>query len=100
MDPDLKNKWITALRSGDYRQGFLFLRYDECFCSLGVLCDVMGGQWEERATLYEVKVGGVLLKSHQYDIPGLPHPWRKVMVDLNDAGASFEEIASFIEENL
>lgn len=46
MNPEIKAKWLEALRSGDYTQGRKFLatknkqtgEFD--FCCLGVLCDL------------------------------------------------------------
>lgn len=52
MNAELKAKWLTALRSGEYRQGeeCLFSPQDTSYCCLGVLCDVSGvGQWDDRA---------------------------------------------------
>lgn len=41
MKQELKNKWVEALRSGDYQQGRSVLRsHDDKFCCLGVLCDI------------------------------------------------------------
>lgn len=41
MNPEWKEKWITALRSGDYSQGVGNLMGEEdTFCCLGVLCDI------------------------------------------------------------
>lgn len=47
MQAELKTKWVEALRSGRYKQGRLQLRTDDdCYCCLGVLCEVSGkGQW-------------------------------------------------------
>jgi hypothetical protein len=42
MDVELKNKWVTKLRSDEYAQGTGELRnWNDKFCCLGVLCDVM-----------------------------------------------------------
>ena|SRR6185312_5054794 len=42
MDAELKQKWIDALRSGQYEQGNGQLRtQDDKFCCLGVLCDII-----------------------------------------------------------
>lgn len=42
MDAELKAKWVTALRSGEYRQGRYNLRTaSDTYCCLGVLCDVI-----------------------------------------------------------
>lgn len=47
-------KWVDALRSGEYRQGYGRLRSDgsNAYCCLGVACDVSGvGRWT--GSLYE-----------------------------------------------
>jgi hypothetical protein len=50
MNPEVKAKWVAALRSGQYTQGTCFLKRDVIvmgttdqvtkFCCLGVLCDI------------------------------------------------------------
>jgi len=44
MKPQIKEKWIAALRSGKYKQGHAVLKqtYDDqdLYCCLGVLCDL------------------------------------------------------------
>lgn len=40
MNPEVKTKWVAALRSGEYKQGPNALRHDGKFCCLGVLCDL------------------------------------------------------------
>jgi hypothetical protein len=44
MNPEIKEQWVTALRSGEYRQGkgALKRKDDEGFqyCCLGVLCEL------------------------------------------------------------
>lgn len=53
MNPQVKVKWLHALRSGEYRQGRYRLKGEGGgFCCLGVLCDVYSkddegkGRWE------------------------------------------------------
>ena len=50
MNPEVKQKWIDALRSGKYEQGSEKLRSVEGYCCLGVLCDLYAkekeNQWE------------------------------------------------------
>lgn len=42
MNPEIKQLWLDALRSGDYKQGTGQLRdYNDNYCCLGVLCDVV-----------------------------------------------------------
>ena len=33
---DIRNEWTAALRSGEYLQGYKFLRYKNAFCAIGV----------------------------------------------------------------
>jgi hypothetical protein len=46
MNPEIKARWVAALRSGEYKQGKGNLRIsdhrlsDDVFCCLGVLCDL------------------------------------------------------------
>lgn len=40
MNKDVKELWLTALRSGEYEQGHGNLRNGDKFCCLGVLCDL------------------------------------------------------------
>jgi len=45
LKPEVKVKWLEALRSGHYDQGSGWLRgEDNTFCCLGVLCDVYDKQ--------------------------------------------------------
>jgi hypothetical protein len=40
------DKWVEALESGRYKQGTGRLRDRDCYCCLGVLCDISGvGEW-------------------------------------------------------
>lgn len=41
IDPDLKRKWVSALRSGRYTQVSHKLRHGDSFCCIGVLCDIL-----------------------------------------------------------
>lgn len=41
MPKNIKDKWVAALRSGDYKQGREWLVVDDKYCCLGVLCDVV-----------------------------------------------------------
>lgn len=61
LRPEHKAKWLTALRSGKYKQGQLVLRNRRNeYCCLGVLCDVLkdeiGGYWELHDSRYVFKV--------------------------------------------
>jgi len=40
MNLEIKEKWLKALRSGEYKQGNAFLNSNGKFCCLGVLTDI------------------------------------------------------------
>lgn len=41
MNLEIRDKWVKALRSSKYKKGKGVLRSRDCFCVLGVLCDVV-----------------------------------------------------------
>ena len=48
MNPEVKTKWVEALRSDKYEQGFGVLRTKtDKFCCLGVLCDLYSQEHPE-----------------------------------------------------
>lgn len=40
MNQDIKQRWVSALRSGEFEQGTDNLRKGNKFCCLGVLCEL------------------------------------------------------------
>jgi hypothetical protein len=112
MNPQIKQKWVDALRSGDYQQGRNYLRTDNGFCCLGVLCDLYG---KENNVEWNLANNG-----HNYEfqdmesyLPSSVRKWAGVegcnphindgestLVRLNDSGSTFEQIADVIEEQL
>jgi hypothetical protein len=113
LAPDVKAEWLDALRSGEYRQGTLgrlcHLSYgDERFCCLGVLGDVLGGEWvrneHDQAWFYTPVAGGALNGGNVSPgyLPGdlLPKSLQRKLAAMNDSGCSFVEIADWIEKRL
>ena len=51
MNKKVKQLWLEALRSGEYKQGETQLRKGNKYCCLGVLCDIyrknFGGKWDK-----------------------------------------------------
>ena len=51
MKLEIKQKWVAALRSGEYEQTEGVLRNGNGYCCLGVLCDIYsketGVEWED-----------------------------------------------------
>jgi hypothetical protein len=112
MNPEIKAKWIEALRSGRYTQAEGFLRINDSMCCLGVLCDIIAPEdWDRQG---EFRGEDMLPPEELCDTIGLPRPARVAeltndpeagtitndLATMNDGGASFAEIADFIEENL
>lgn len=102
MDPVKKKRWVEALRSGEYKQtkGTLNMK-NTCFCCLGVYADVTDlGTWHgvARQTL---TINGT---THQRtcDLPYtiIPQLIQNTLIDMNDNGKSFTEIADYIEKEL
>lgn len=119
MKPEIKKRWVDALRSGKYKQGKERLkRRGELpkYCCLGVLCDlaVQDGvcEWKDE---YDDDLGVACctptdeststipvevqywsgLKARYPELNGVP------MAVLNDSrGLTFDDIADLIEEHL
>src|SRR5688572_17403992 len=49
MDATIKEKWVKALRSGEFKQGEgkLHDSDNDTYCCLGVLCKIQGAQFTE-----------------------------------------------------
>lgn len=97
----LQERFLTALRSGDYKQGTNHLRDGDYFCALGVACDVASrNHWELMPD------GSYRYLDHADTIPssiqsayGLSPEACDQIMDMNDGmGCTFEQIASFIEK--
>jgi len=107
MKAGIKKRWISALRSGKYKQGTGQLRdAQNNFCCLGVLCDVQGRHWWKPEGTGEWTIGvgdqqdwlGPNNEKLIRDIGGYEH--RTKLIKMNDSGKSFEQIARYIEQHL
>lgn len=126
MDPELKQKWVKALRGGGYRQTTGSLRHKNTpdarpkYCCLGVLANVCGEQWETD----DYNDGGIIKETGDADRLsrpllrkyGLSEAAQNHLIALNDGGIvesekswrtiaeyeaqSFRKIADWIDENL
>ena len=104
MTPELKSKWVEALRSGRYAQGKLRMRtrsvpgVRDTYCCLGVLCDVAGKKWDWGGYKYECEgTNSSLTGAMQYDL-GIGEQEQDLLINLNDAwSATFDDIADYIE---
>jgi hypothetical protein len=123
MKKQLRDLWVAALRSGNYRQGTGNLRAwtphgtgtdREHFCCLGVLSDIVIEREETNASwlvdevvpwiwLYYEDVAGnperddeMLCPNLQREV-GIDQKLAEQLANLNDGGASFEEIANGLD---
>lgn len=116
LDPEVKQKWLVDLRSGDYRQTKKRLKERSedgviRHCCLGVLADrCPEAKWE--ATLggafSSVEVGADGAHRPYEALPGegvrrwanLDYMTGAALASANDHGATFSEIADFIENEM
>ena len=102
MNQDIKAEWVEALRSGSYQQGEGVLRReDNAYCCLGVLCDVLGVQWQDRGYYWTARGCEVDLPDDIREEARIRRreEWR--LQQLNDTERkTFEEIANYIEAEL
>ena len=104
MKPELKKKWLEALKSGRYKQGQGMLRAEDKYCCLGVLCDLIDPkQWVVKGEQNWFFFDGdrfSLSVQVQFDT-GIQTEEMQTLVKMNDSYlAGFKEIARWIEKNL
>ena len=126
MNSQVKEKWIAALRSGEYEQGDGKLRTRKGYCCLGVLCDLYSKEnawdWEFRGDDETIHLPmdywyfdeeSEFLPISVMEWSGLKTNCPEVNVNtdayegdydlianLNDAGYSFDALSNIIEEQL
>ncbi len=123
MNPEIKAQWVAALRSGKYAKGIGALRDEGKFCCLGVLCELAvaagvamkserlgsvyysapNGDYPERCFLPEpvAQWAGLDSLSPRIRVSHDPLSAPRTLSTINDSTyATFEDIASMIEEQL
>ena len=91
MKKELKDKWLSALRSGEYRQGAYHLHADGKWCPLGILLRISDTE-------------GEITKNTKIRLSDLEHLGLRVIhatriIDMNDFYKnSFEGIADYVED--
>ena len=121
MNTTIKSQWIAALRSGDYKQGRGWLRTDNYYCCLGVLCDLhskANPDYRESWRLvddYGTEDCYFYGEALPFLLPNVVQRWAGIgcsnpyitvkgnfwtLARLNDEGCTFEQIAKHIEEQL
>lgn len=125
MKPEIKERWLTALRSGEYRQGTGQLRSEKdgdlFHCCLGVLCDLFVKEKNDPNIGWKIdEVFDNITFTNGHDsepatLPSSVKEWAEInednpLIDVNgmqdsiaaynDDGGTFEEIAAIIEKQL
>lgn len=108
MKKEIKEKWIAALRSGEYKQGRSYLRINKKYCCLGVLCDIHDpNKWIKPLTTLPLgnysyngcsitELPKYLQLEYQLSETQLSH-----LMNLNDLHkVDFDTIADWIERNV
>lgn len=122
MNKEIKEKWLEALRSGEYKQARSTLRIYDNYCCLGVLCNIYhketgNGEWKalyedvfrfyspndnERYTLTTDIINWAGLNENVN--PRNPivkyKEQEEFLATLNDNGISFDNLANIIEKEL
>lgn len=109
-----QEKWLQALESGEYKQGSGALVKDNCFCCLGVACELFIPETKTFDGIY-VQYGttndsyhGVApysvvdllnLNSQNGEIKYSEIGGVDSLAELNDRGSNFASIAAFIRAN-
>jgi len=92
----LKNRWIKALRSGEYKQGIgqLFNKADNSYCCLGIYCKVNDIKITNFGKDMDRK--GYMPLNNLIGHDNVSKLW-----NMNDAkNYSFQKISEWIEKNL
>ena len=101
-----KRLWLSALRSGHYKQGAGALCGDDRFCCLGVALDLICPEWNEvspnveRPHLRNAINESTVFIDYELLPLGVRRDWQMALSRLNDNGHTFEQIADWIEHNL
>ena len=122
MNPRIKQRWLEALRSGEYKQTKENLQNSDGFCCLGVLCDLhakeRGMNWVRQTDGYELYVetqilplsvqewagldndiGGLV--DFEYERDGVMYVKSESLPEINDTwNKNFNEIADLIEAQI
>jgi uncharacterized protein YeaC (DUF1315 family) len=130
MNPEVKQKWIDALRSGKYEQGSEKLRTVSGYCCLGVLCDLYAQEHNTEWEFRGIEETNLQPKDYWYFedqsefVPESVMDWagftencpvvkidveeddedswfyHEGLADLNDSGYTFNELSKLIQEQL
>lgn len=111
---DNAKKWVAALRSGEYKQGFGVLKHYEKHCCLGVACVLFVKENPESLRVETTEGGYTMFGDRAYTttLPPEVQQWLSLatptgdfvsdnpdgtsLMGLNDTSATFDDIANVI----
>lgn len=110
MKKSVMKKWVEALRSGEYFQGYGMLKHNDSYCCLGVLCEISKkAKWkaiQKNSSMYLYSGNGEILPPKVWEWAGLKsgnpgiEEHSHYLSEFNDSrNYSFEDIADLIEQN-
>lgn len=101
INKEFKDKWLTALRSGEYEQGReqLYTASDNTYCCLGVACHLINPEIIRDFGGYGFP--SAIPESRHSELPDilLEDYFTEEVAAINDSGVTFEHIADWIERN-
>ncbi len=118
MKPEIKQLWVSSLRSGEYKQGKYVLKVNDLFCCLGVLCDLHRKHSDNPKEWRKIIINekeSIHYNSSTTTLPKVVSDWAGLssfnpiikelgeimtLAELNDSGKTFIEIADIIEKYL
>ena len=111
MKAEVKEKWVKALRSHEFKQGKGRLKIEKSdgklnYCCLGVLHEVDNGKWHKGITQYYTGSTRSVLNSSSVRLfgkftRGLTSDESLILTKMNDEdGKKFYQIANWIEKNI
>ena len=123
MKKEIAEQWAAELRSGKYKQGAAYLKYENCYCCLGVLCEISNISNFEETSFEDVdRIDADEYFGCNTELPNEVMEWSGMRNEVgdfldvaikselrlnkytsltaaNDSGVSFLEIADFIEKH-
>ena len=107
MEPELKERWLVALKSGEYKKGKHLLNHDSELCCLGVLCEILelpkrliSNRDNQFEYIYEEEGMFVTLSSSLLQKLNMSSTIESRLSATNDQTETFKEVIKLIEESV
>lgn len=98
MNHEFRTKLLEALRSGKYKQCTKELRFKDSFCAAGVICDIGNPDgWINNRDDYPTHIDYDSMTYNYELLFGFSEVDILNLIELNDSGMTFPQIADYIE---